>query len=86
MPTISRVHGATIRMFYRDHLPPHFHVRYAGCEATIDIRKRIVLSGYLPPQILAAVVRWAQLHRDELLQNWRLCAVLQVPQPITPLR
>lgn len=33
MPTISTFYGIVVRMFYRDHSPPHFHVEYAGHKA-----------------------------------------------------
>jgi hypothetical protein len=29
MPRISEFYGITILMFFGDHNPPHFHVRYA---------------------------------------------------------
>jgi hypothetical protein len=32
MPTISHFYGIAIRMFYRDHAPPHFHAVYAEHE------------------------------------------------------
>lgn len=28
MPTISAFYGILIRMYFGDHPPPHFHVRY----------------------------------------------------------
>ena len=28
VPEICRFYGIVIRMFYRDHRPPHFHVEY----------------------------------------------------------
>ena len=28
-----------IRMYHRDHAPPHFHVYYQGNEAKIDVEK-----------------------------------------------
>jgi hypothetical protein len=30
MPEISRFLGIVIRMYYRDHPPPHFHAEYGG--------------------------------------------------------
>ncbi len=30
MPEISRFFGIVIAMFYKDHVPPHFHAKYAG--------------------------------------------------------
>ncbi|HEX3506280.1 MAG TPA: DUF4160 domain-containing protein, partial [Xanthobacteraceae bacterium] len=35
-------------MFYADHVPPHFHARYGGQEALIDIRGIRTLKGALP--------------------------------------
>lgn len=36
MPEISRFYGIIVRMYFDDHLPPHFHAYYAGQEALID--------------------------------------------------
>lgn len=45
MPQISYFLGVIIRMFYRDHNPPHFHAVYADFEAIIDIEKMKSLAG-----------------------------------------
>ncbi|MHB1737190.1 MAG: DUF4160 domain-containing protein, partial [Acidithiobacillus sp.] len=37
MPEISRFYGIVLAMFWRDHLPPHFHAYYAGHEAEIGL-------------------------------------------------
>jgi hypothetical protein len=37
MPEISRFYGIVVQLYYGDHPPPHFHVRYAGQIAKIDI-------------------------------------------------
>jgi len=37
MPEISRFFGIIITINYGDHPPPHFHVRYGGQKALIDI-------------------------------------------------
>jgi hypothetical protein len=39
MPQISYFLGVIIRMFYRDHNPPHFHAHYVNHQALIDIQK-----------------------------------------------
>ena len=36
MPTICEFFGILIRMYYNDHLPPHFHAEYSGDEASYD--------------------------------------------------
>jgi hypothetical protein len=37
MPKISRFFGIIVQMYYADHEPPHFHVRYSGQKALIAI-------------------------------------------------
>jgi hypothetical protein len=47
MPEISRFFGIIITMNYNDHAPPHFHARYSGDQAIIDIWTLQVLGGRL---------------------------------------
>ena len=69
MPQISYFLGVIIRMFYRDHNPPHFHAVYAQYEALIDIEKNELFSGYLPPRVLGIVTERTTLHQKELMDN-----------------
>ncbi|WP_324603165.1 DUF4160 domain-containing protein [Thiocapsa marina] len=50
MPEISRFFGIIIAMYYNEHNPPHFHVRYGDYKAEIEIRTLSVLAGKLPPR------------------------------------
>jgi hypothetical protein len=34
---ISAFYGIVIQMYYGDHPPPHFHVRYGGGSAKVEI-------------------------------------------------
>ena len=52
MPQISYFLGVIIRMFYRDHNPPHFHAVYANFEGIIDIEKNEIIGGELPIRFL----------------------------------
>ena len=69
MPEISRFFGIVIAMFYSDHPPPHFHVRYGSQRAIIDIGTFAVLEGSLAPRVLGLVVEWAAQHQNELRAN-----------------
>jgi len=64
MPEISRFFGIVIQMYYGDHDPPHFHVRYSGQKALIAIETLEVLRGQLPPRALSLVREWAALHTE----------------------
>jgi hypothetical protein len=85
MPTISTFYGILIRMFFNDHAPPHFHARYGEFEATIDIDTQGVIQGELPRRALNLVQEWAMIHREELLEDWRLCRENTSPAKIEPL-
>ena len=39
MPLIAQFYGIYIRMFWKEHNPPHFHASYQGVEAAYDIKK-----------------------------------------------
>jgi Domain of unknown function (DUF4160) len=47
MPEISRFFGIIIAMYYDDHEPPHFHVRYGEQKAIITIDALTILRGQL---------------------------------------
>jgi hypothetical protein len=85
MPEISRFFGIIIAMYYSDHAPPHFHVRYAGQKALIGIENLAVLKGSLSPRVLGLVVEWAALHKQGLLENWQLARREAPLRPIEPL-
>jgi hypothetical protein len=70
MPEISRFFGMIIAMFYDDHAPPHFHVRYGDQRAIVAIDTLGMLRGRLTPRALALVTEWAAQHQDELRANW----------------
>ena len=70
MPVVSRFFGIVIALYWEDHLPPHFHAKYSGDEAMIDIRAGELLRGSLPRRALALANEWRELHVEELLDNW----------------
>lgn len=72
-------------MFFNDHPPPHFHARYGEFEATVEIATLQVLEGALPGRALNLVQEWAMMHREELLDDWRLCRQNAPPARIEPL-
>jgi hypothetical protein len=85
MPEISRFYGIIIGMFYDEHRPPHFHVRYGEHQAVVRINELIVTEGALPPRALGLVIEWAAKHRKELLKNWDAIETGQTISKIAPL-
>ena len=70
MPEICRFLGIVISMYFDEHNPPHFHVRYNDFRAVIGIRDLNQLDGQLPAKVRGLVLEWAEIHQDELLVMW----------------
>jgi len=85
MPEISRFYGIVVQIYYGDHPPPHFHARYAGQTAKIDIDSLGVIDGKLPARALGLVTEWASLHQEELREAFDRAANMQPPGKIEPL-
>jgi hypothetical protein len=61
MPELSRFYGIVIRMFWKDHPPPHFPAIYGNHEALIEIDTSETIAGSLP------------LGADSLVKQWQVC-------------
>lgn len=85
MPEISRFLGIVIAMYYNAMPPPHFHARYEGNEIRVNILNGEIISGEFPKRALILVQEWLQLHRTELLVDWRLTAGRKPLNKIAPL-
>ena len=85
MPEISRFYGMVVAMYYNDHSPPHFHVRYGKQKAIVGIDPVDVLAGRLSPRARALVLEWGTLHQGELMADWELARQQAPLRPIDPL-
>ena len=70
-------------MITRRHI---FTPRYGEFEATININTEEVIEGQLPRRALNLVQEWAMIHREELLEDWRLCRDNERPNKVEPLQ
>lgn len=57
-------------MYFDEHNPPHFHVRYNEYSAAVAIDSLNVLAGHLPAKVRGLVEEWAEINRLELLAMW----------------
>lgn len=85
MPEISLFFGIRVTINYNGHVPPHFHAEYNGDKAIVDIINGKILRGYLPKRKLKLVLAWAEIHKDELMQNWELAKNHEPLYKIAPL-
>ena len=88
MPTISMFFGIIIRMYFapKEHRPPHFHVYYQEFKAIVDINKCEIVEGDLPSKQSKLVLAWAEVHKEELMADWKLCQQGEQPFRVDPLR
>lgn len=86
MPTISRFLGIAIAMYFDDHGPPHFHARHTDGAAKIRIDTLEPIDSTLGRRQLRFVLAWAELHQEELLENWCLARAGETLREIDPLR
>jgi hypothetical protein len=85
MPELSRFLGISILMYFNDHNPPHYHVKYNEFRAILEIGSSRVIEGELPPRVLGLVVEWAGIHRVELMEDWELMRSTGNYKTIEPL-
>ncbi len=71
-------------MYYQDHNPPHFHVKYNEYECFISINDIKILEWDLPIKIKKLVLAWTELYQEELKENWDLAIQEKPLKPILP--
>lgn len=84
MPILSRFLGISIKMYYDDHSPPHFHAYYGSFEVAVEIESGVV-RGNFPPRALRHLLEWRALRRGDLRVAWHSARLGQHPQPIAGL-
>ena len=70
MPTIIREHGFSIRIYFKDHHPPHVHAIKAGKQARITLDPVAVIDSEFSPQDTRQVLAIVTRHRTLLQEKW----------------
>ena len=89
MPVISMFYGVIIRMFHFDnakHKAPHIHVQYGEQHVIIGIPAGNVLGGKMKSSKLKLVQAWVEIHREDVMADWRLAVEGRKVFRIDPLR
>ncbi len=84
MPIISRFFGIVIYMYWRDHMPAHFHAKYQDQEIAVDVASGDV-KGQMGRKAIALIQEWRELHLAELAENWELARQKKELHRIDPL-
>ena len=69
MPEISRFFGIIISLYWRDHNPPHIHVRSGTDNFSITIKNRII-EGVARSKTVSIINQFMDEHEDELIELW----------------
>ncbi len=88
MPELSRFFGIIIRMYWETGTPhhsPHFHAYYQDDVAIYGIDPVETMAGSLPRRQRRLVEAWAELHQQELTDDWQRLQEGRSPLPIQPL-
>ena len=89
MPVISMFYGIIVLMYYFDdkrHHQPHIHVEYGDEKAVISIPDGEPLEGSLRTAKLRLVEAWIEIHKEELMADWKLATSGQPVFKIDPLK
>ena len=84
MPIISRFFGIIIAMYWREHVPAHFHAKYGDQEVIVEIETGKI-KGTISKRALSLVQEWLKLHKEELLNDWQLAEQNKPLKKIEPL-
>ena len=84
MPEISRFLGIVIYIFHNEYNPPHFHAKYGKYAISVEIKTGIIEVRF-PKKALSAVLKWYEMHKKELMEDWLLASKEQPLKRIKPL-
>jgi hypothetical protein len=70
MPTLVDFGNCQIRMYFKDHNPPHVHVVSPDRTALLKIADGTVIRGDIGGEMLRRSQQWVSEHKDELFGKW----------------
>ncbi len=77
--------GIIIRMFYNEHAPPHFHADYQGGRGVFDLSGNFIKGNLKSRNARMLIKQWAELHKEELEENWQNIVKNKTLNKIAPL-
>ena len=71
MPTLRDFGSFQIRMYFKDHNPPHVHVVCPDKTVLLGIVDGTVIRGKIGAAMLRTARAWVAEHNQELLAKWK---------------
>ena len=82
-------YGIIISLYFFDnrrHKKPHIHVQYQDEDAVLSIPEGEILEGSIKPNKLKLVQAWLEIHKDEIMADWKLASEGNDVFKIDPLK
>ncbi len=79
MPVIARFYGIVVKMYFSDHLPPHFHAIYGEYNGVFDLNTMELIEGDLPGRAVKLVREWQQMYKGDLIGMWETKEFKKLP-------
>lgn len=70
MPTVVELGSIQIRIYPKDHAPPHFHISTTYGEAMVRIVDLTLIKGRLKRADLVRVLDWATKNKGLIEDEW----------------
>ena len=61
----------------KEHKLPHIHIEYNEFHAVVSLSDSKILAGDFPKNKLKLVEAWMEIHKDELMADWKLAVTGQ---------
>jgi hypothetical protein len=88
MPVLAMFFGIIVKMYKEStsrHHKPHLHAEYSGDEVVVGLDGE-VLEGSIPKPKMKLLEAWMEIHKDELVANWKLLSAGEQFFRIDPLK
>jgi hypothetical protein len=70
MPVIARILGIVLKMYFKDHSPPHLHAEDAECNGLFSIEDGEMTEGNLSSKTQKIVQEWTLKNKEKLNEMW----------------
>lgn len=74
-----------IKLYHKDHNPPHIHVQYGEYDAVVAIATGEIMHGKLPPRISKLLREWLRTRRQDVTKAWDDAREMRQPRRVKPL-
>jgi hypothetical protein len=89
MAIISMFYGIIVSLYFFDnrrHKKPHIHVQYQEEQAVLSIPEGEILEGSIKPNKVKLIQAWLEIHKDEIMADWKLASEGNEIFKIDPLK